>query len=181
MLNIAPNTPSTFGRTIKAGIPFVCTTHARAELALLFKDKSDPIHAKDFLWCVDGMNQAGLSAAVLYQSETKGEWLVFIATSPPSAAALPLKAEHMRCLACSYSLLALQLQCVRSTVNQPATAKPCSNTHLFTVVSVYLYAGRYHDTTDSMLGIVRLYSINAGHMDEQQTATSQQRVGIVMF
>uniref|UniRef100_A0A383VDA6 Choloylglycine hydrolase/NAAA C-terminal domain-containing protein n=1 Tax=Tetradesmus obliquus TaxID=3088 RepID=A0A383VDA6_TETOB len=71
MLNIAPNTPSTFGRTIKAGIPFVCTTHARAELALLFKDKSDPIHAKDFLWCVDGMNQAGLSAAVLYQSETK--------------------------------------------------------------------------------------------------------------
>lgn len=74
MLDVAPNTPSTLGKTMKVDIPFVCTTHARAELALLYKDKSEPINSKDFLWCVDGLNMKGLTVAVLYQSHSTGEW-----------------------------------------------------------------------------------------------------------
>jgi hypothetical protein len=52
LLDVAPNTPSTLGRKMKVDIRFVCTTHARVELAMIYKDMKDPINARDFLWWV---------------------------------------------------------------------------------------------------------------------------------
>lgn len=72
MLDIAPGVTSTLGRTIKAKHNFVCTTHARVEVALLLPNDKG-INSKNFLWCVDGINEKGLSVAVLYQSESKSK------------------------------------------------------------------------------------------------------------
>lgn len=66
LLPVAAGFPSTFGATIDIQHGFVCISHLPSTLQQQFPP-NDPIAQQDHVFCVDGMNAKGLSAAILYQ------------------------------------------------------------------------------------------------------------------
>lgn len=65
LLEIADNTTSTFGPSVAVRQRFVCISHAPT--AFEYYPADDPIRQNNNAICIDGLNNAGLSVAVLYQ------------------------------------------------------------------------------------------------------------------
>lgn len=85
LLEVADNKTSTFGTSVAVKHRFVCMSHAPTALAVY--SASDPIRQNSHAICVDGLNVAGLSMAVLYQVRPPG-----------GAAALPWQGQLQQAL-----------------------------------------------------------------------------------
>uniref|UniRef100_A0A383VYD6 Choloylglycine hydrolase/NAAA C-terminal domain-containing protein n=1 Tax=Tetradesmus obliquus TaxID=3088 RepID=A0A383VYD6_TETOB len=68
LLEVADNTTSTFGTNVAVKHRFICISHAPTVLEVY--PASDPIRQQNHAICIDGLNAAGLSIAVLYQENT---------------------------------------------------------------------------------------------------------------
>jgi penicillin V acylase-like amidase (Ntn superfamily) len=74
-LDVAVNTPPPRGRAQPSKYDFVCVAHVRPAMEMMYP--ADAV-ARDptMLICSDGINSQGLSAALLYEFETTGAFLV---------------------------------------------------------------------------------------------------------